>query len=142
MTTTEQPICWIGIQWRQNGEMQAQGDCRAAFHYLHVYRHHGWRGPAGLVLCAPPHDPALFGQAAVPIACTGTAVGLVSVIGYTPDILMGPVVGWLLDGTPGVAGHQHIFVLLFAFALLGLVASVASGRGTSSKAALGLAKNT
>src|SRR5262245_54295001 len=59
----------------------------------------------------------------VPMAYTGSAVGLVSVIGYTPDVFMGPLTGYLLDQSPGAAGHQHVFWLVSGFALLGLIAS-------------------
>ncbi|MBR9920685.1 MAG: MFS transporter [Bacteroidetes bacterium] len=67
---------------------------------------------------------ALFEEAKVPLAVTGTAVGLVSVIGYTPDIFMGPVMGYLLDRSPGEAGHQHVFILLAGFAFSGLLATL------------------
>jgi sugar phosphate permease len=67
---------------------------------------------------------ALFQEASVPIAATGTAVGLVSVIGYTPDIFVNLIGGWLLDRTPGVEGHQHFFFFLTASALLGLLAAL------------------
>ncbi|MBW2212705.1 MAG: hypothetical protein JRG67_17015 [Deltaproteobacteria bacterium] len=67
---------------------------------------------------------ALFEEGAVPIEATGTAVGLVSVIGYTPDVFVALVGGWLLDRSPGVAGHQHFFLFLGTFAAIGLVASL------------------
>ena len=66
---------------------------------------------------------ALFEEAKVPAALTGTAVGLVSVIGYTPDIFVSYVAGVLIDGSPGVVGHQHFFWFLSTFALIGVVAS-------------------
>lgn len=66
---------------------------------------------------------ALFEEAKVPVAVTGTAVGLVSVIGYTPDIFVNLVGGILLDRTPGLAGHQHFFIFLASFAAIGLIAS-------------------
>jgi MFS transporter, GlpU family, inner membrane protein len=64
---------------------------------------------------------ALFEEADVPRAFTGTAVGVVSVIGFTPDIFMGPIMGFLLDRSPGALGHQHVFGVLAAFSALGLV---------------------
>jgi len=67
---------------------------------------------------------ALFEEANVPTAVTGTAVGLVSVIGYTPDVFVALVGGILLDRSPGLAGHQHYFFMLAGFAALGLVATV------------------
>lgn len=67
---------------------------------------------------------ALFQEASVPMAATGTAVGLVSFIGYTPDVFVNMVAGWLLDRSPGVEGHRHVFAFLGAFALLGLAATL------------------
>lgn len=66
---------------------------------------------------------ALFEEARVPAAVTGTAVGLVSVIGFTPDIFTTLVAGILLDNSPGLAGHQHFFWFLAAFAALGMLTS-------------------
>jgi nitrate/nitrite transporter NarK len=66
---------------------------------------------------------ALFEEAKVPAVVTGTAVGLVSVIGYTPDIFVSYVGGVLLDHSPGLTGHQHYFYFLAAFAALGLLVS-------------------
>jgi sugar phosphate permease len=66
---------------------------------------------------------ALFEEAKVPAAVTGTAVGFVSVIGFTPDIFVAYVGGMLLDGSPGLAGHQHYFLFLAAFAAIGVVTS-------------------
>jgi len=63
---------------------------------------------------------AIFDDAGVPASLTGTAVGLVSVVGYTPDIFMGPLNGYLTDTYPGALGHQYFFGALAAFAALGL----------------------
>jgi len=67
---------------------------------------------------------ALFEEARIPAAVTGTAVGLVSVVGYTPDIFVSYTGGVLLDQSPGLAGHQHYFFFLAAFAAIGLLVSV------------------
>lgn len=74
---------------------------------------------------------AIMREGKVPRAYTGAAVGLVSVIGYTPDVFMGPLMGYLLDQSPGAAGHQHVFWVVTGFALLGLVASGCFARVTS-----------
>ena len=66
---------------------------------------------------------ALFEEAKVPAAVTGTAVGLVSVIGFTPDVFVAYVGGVLLDRSPGLAGHQHFFLFLAAFAAIGVITS-------------------
>ena len=81
---------------------------------------------------------ALFAEARVPLAFTGSAVGLVSVIGYTPDVFMGPLMGYLIDRSPGAAGHQHVFGVLAVFAAVGLIATVlfqrvsGEGRGVAT----------
>jgi len=66
----------------------------------------------------------LFEEAKVPLAVTGSAIGLVSLIGYTPDIFMGPVMGWLIDRSPGAIGHQHVFAVVALFSIVGLFSSV------------------
>jgi sugar phosphate permease len=64
---------------------------------------------------------AIYDEAGVPPALTGTATGVVSVIGYTPDVFMGPLMGYLTDGWPGATGHRLFFASLAAFAALGFV---------------------
>lgn len=73
---------------------------------------------------------ALLAEGAVPLAVTGSAIGLVSVIGFTPDVFMGPLMGVLLDGSPGVLGHQHVFAAVAGFGVVGLVATLAFRRVT------------
>jgi len=75
------------------------------------------------VYAARPLYYALIHEAGVPLALTGTAVGVVSVVGYTPDIFTGPLMGYLLDRSPGPVGHQHLFLLLAGFGVVGLLAS-------------------
>ena len=71
---------------------------------------------------------ALFEEGHVPAVETGTATGLVSVIGFTPDVFMGPLSGWILDRSPGVEGHQDFYLVMAGFALVGLVASLQFSR--------------
>ncbi len=75
---------------------------------------------------------AIMKEGKIPLAFTGSAVGFVSLIGYTPDVFMGPLMGYLLDRSPGAAGHQHVFWVVTGFALLGLAASVLFQRLTRS----------
>jgi len=65
---------------------------------------------------------AVLKEAGIPYALTGTAVGIVSFAGFTPEVFMGPWMGYLLDRSPGPVGHAHVFLLLSAFAALGFVA--------------------
>ncbi|GGD39989.1 MFS transporter [Muriicola marianensis] len=55
----------------------------------------------------------------IPLALTGTAVGLISLVGFTPDIFAGPAMGYLLDRSPGVSGHRDVFWMLAVFSALG-----------------------
>lgn len=66
---------------------------------------------------------ALFKETNVPLLHTGSAVGFISLIGYTPDVFMGPVMGYVLDRSPGITGHQHLFAILLLFGLIGLLAT-------------------
>jgi nitrate/nitrite transporter NarK len=66
---------------------------------------------------------AIMQDGKVPMAFTGCAVGFVSFIGYTPDAFMGPLMGYLLDQSPGAVGQQHVFWVVSGFALVGLAAS-------------------
>ena len=59
----------------------------------------------------------------IPLLLTGTAVGVVSLIGYTPDIFIGPLMGYFLDEYPGALGHQCVFALLAVFSLVGFLAA-------------------
>ncbi|MGB5248052.1 MAG: MFS transporter [Gammaproteobacteria bacterium] len=66
---------------------------------------------------------AIMKEGRVPLTFTGSAVGLVSLIGYTPDVFMGPLMGFLLDTSPGATGHQHVFMVVSGFAVMGIIAS-------------------
>lgn len=65
---------------------------------------------------------ALMQQSYLPMASTGSAAGLISVLGFTPDIFFAPLAGRILDADPGVAGQQNLFLLLAGFAAVGAVA--------------------
>ena len=64
---------------------------------------------------------ALLEETQTPKNVTGTTIGLVSVIGYTPDVFFAPIAGRILDASPGAAGHQHYFILLAGIAVTGLL---------------------
>ncbi len=66
---------------------------------------------------------AVMERGKIPLLLTGTAVGLISLIGYTPDIFAGPAMGYLLDNSPGETGHQHVFWMLAGFSLVGGIAA-------------------
>jgi len=78
---------------------------------------------------------AIFDEAGVSAALTGTAVGVVSVVGYTTDIFMGPINGYLSDTYPGALGHQYFFGVLAGFATLGLCCTLIFQRMSARRSA-------
>ncbi len=64
---------------------------------------------------------ALLQETRTPRHLTGTTVGIVSFIGYTPEIFFGPVTGRILDAAPGIAGHRNYFMFLASVMMLGLL---------------------
>ncbi|OAV43156.1 nitrate/nitrite transporter [Lewinella sp. 4G2] len=62
---------------------------------------------------------AVMQQGHIPLALTGTAVGLISLVGYTPDIFAGPMMGYFLDGFPGMEGQRAVFLLVVGFSVVG-----------------------
>lgn len=67
---------------------------------------------------------ALLEEGNIPLALTGTAVGIISVIGYTPDIFMPVLGGVLLDRYPGTAGYRYLFLFVTGMCVLGLLATL------------------
>jgi len=65
---------------------------------------------------------ALLEENRTPLHVTGAAVGMVSLIGYTPDIFFAAIAGRILDANPGVEGHHNYFLFSAAIMLIGLVA--------------------
>jgi len=64
---------------------------------------------------------ALLEENRTPAFLTGAAVGLVSLIGYTPEVFFAPITGRILDANPGLVGFQHYFLFLAAIAALGVI---------------------
>jgi len=64
---------------------------------------------------------ALLEETHIPPHLTGTTVGLVSVVGFTPEIFFAPITGRILDAAPGLVGHQHYYLFLAGTAVLGLL---------------------
>ena len=67
---------------------------------------------------------ALLEEGGVPMALTGTAAGVVSAIGFTPDIFMPLLGGVLLDTYPGATGYRYFFFTTAAICGVGLAASL------------------
>ena len=63
---------------------------------------------------------ALLEEGGVPLALTGTAAGVISVIGFTGDVFFPPLAGWLVDTRGVEAGYQLIWRALAVACVLGL----------------------
>lgn len=59
----------------------------------------------------------------IPLAVTGTAVGVISIVGYTPDVFSGPIIGYFLDNFEGFQGFQYLFFFLLILLSVGTVFS-------------------
>jgi sugar phosphate permease len=64
---------------------------------------------------------ALLQETRTPKHITGAAVGLISVVGYTPEIFLAPIAGRILDATPGIGGFSNLFMLLAAITAAGVI---------------------
>lgn len=67
---------------------------------------------------------ALLEEGGVPMAVTGTAAGIISVIGYTPDIFMPLLGGLLIDNFPGETGYRYFFLFTSGVCGIGFVAAM------------------
>jgi len=64
---------------------------------------------------------ALLQETRTPRHVTGVAVGVMSFVGYTPDIFFAAIGGRILDANPGVGGHLDYFRFLTAIAVCGML---------------------
>jgi nitrate/nitrite transporter NarK len=76
---------------------------------------------------------ALLDEGGIPLAVTGTAAGVISVIGYTPDIFMPLLGGVILDRLPGTEGYKLFFLLVAGMCAIGLMATLALYRIISAR---------
>ena len=66
---------------------------------------------------------AIIEEAKTPIAITGTVVGIISILGFTPDIFMSLLSGYMLGEHPTVVEYQTLFQIFTFFPLVGLLAT-------------------
>ena len=85
---------------------------------------------------------SIMQEGRIPLLMTGTAVGVISVVGYTPDIFASPIIGYFLDKYPGILGHQYVFTILVLFSVLGLLASIKFANLTNNYSKKELCINT
>jgi hypothetical protein len=68
---------------------------------------------------------ALLDRCNIPVSTMGLAIGLISVLGYSPDVFLPLINGYLTQTYPGVPGYQFYFGYVAAVAALGGVAGLA-----------------
>jgi len=64
---------------------------------------------------------ALIAETRTPRHITGTAVGMISFVGFTPEIFFAWIAGVVLDADPGVDGFLNLFRLLSLLAAGGVL---------------------
>ncbi len=67
---------------------------------------------------------AMLEEIGIPNALTGTTVGLVSFIGFMPDLFAHLLSGWFVDRFDGLLGYHYYFGFLGVVAVIGLMAVV------------------
>jgi sugar phosphate permease len=67
---------------------------------------------------------ALLEEGGIPLALTGTAGGIVSMIGFTPDIFMPLFFGIVTDAFPGVEGYRYYYLTVAGICAIGLLAAL------------------
>jgi len=77
----------------------------------------------------------LLDHCAVPMRITGLAIGLVSLIGYSSDIFLPLVNGYITEHYAGMLGYQLYFAYVAAIGTLGGIAALALKRMTQSNPA-------
>ncbi|MCX5542502.1 MFS transporter [Paraburkholderia sp. CNPSo 3076] len=77
----------------------------------------------------------LLDYCAIPMRITGLAIGLVSLIGYSSDIFLPLVNGYITEHYAGMFGYQIYFAYVAAIGTLGAIAALVLKRMTHSKPA-------
>ena len=67
---------------------------------------------------------AIIEETKTPIQLTGTLVGIISVVGFTPDIFMSLFVGYMLGKNPTIIEYQNLYLLFTIIPVIGLLATI------------------
>jgi nitrate/nitrite transporter NarK len=75
---------------------------------------------------------ALLGESGIPSQLTGTAVGVICLVGFTPEIFMPPLTGWLIrearQAGDVLAGYNRVYGILIVLSVFGWLATAAVRR--------------
>lgn len=77
---------------------------------------------------------AILDDCQVPLRVTGLAIGIISLVGYSPDVFLPLLNGWITDRFPGFLGYQIYFSYVVAMGLLGVVATLILNKRIKAKA--------
>jgi MFS family permease len=67
---------------------------------------------------------ALIEEAKTPLLITGTVIGIISFLGYTPDIFMSLISGYMLGESPTLEDYQALFKVVMFFPLIGVFSTL------------------
>ncbi|NCE99802.1 nitrate/nitrite transporter [Emergencia sp. 1XD21-10] len=67
---------------------------------------------------------AMMDEGAIPEKYSGTAAGIISTVGYLPEIFVSVMAGIMIDQNPGVGGYRQFFGFMIGMLLLGAVITV------------------
>lgn len=67
---------------------------------------------------------ALMDEGGIPERLSGSAAGVISTIGYLPEIFCSVMAGKILDANPGATGYKIIFAIIIAAMLLGAALTI------------------
>ena len=67
---------------------------------------------------------AIIEETKTPLQLTGTLVGIISVVGFTPDIFMSLFIGYMLGENPTITEYKNLFSLFSLLPIIGLLASI------------------
>ncbi|SHN07085.1 nitrate/nitrite transporter [Polaribacter sp. KT 15] len=67
---------------------------------------------------------AIIEETNTPIQFTGTLVGIISVVGFTPDIFMSLFNGYMLGENPTINEYENLFLTFTIIPIIGLIAAL------------------
>lgn len=77
---------------------------------------------------------AILDNCQIPLRITGLAIGIISVVGYSPDVFIPLVNGWIADAFPGFLGYQIYFGYIAVIGTLGVIAALTLQKRIGNKA--------
>lgn len=66
---------------------------------------------------------AIIEETNTPLQFTGTLVGIISVVGFTPDIFMSLFNGYMLGENPTINEYENLFLTFTIIPIIGLIAA-------------------